>query len=75
MCVCLSVSVRVPECECVCAGEEFDAAAVIVTVPLGCLKAGDVAFKPTLPSWKTDAIQKLGYGNLNKVTPIPIFGA
>ncbi len=49
------------------AGEEFEGAAVIVTVPLGCLKSGDITFTPALPSWKTEAIQKLGFGNLNKV--------
>ena len=40
---------------------------MIVTVPLGCLKTGDIAFKPSLPAWKLDAIEKLGFGNLNKV--------
>ena len=48
-------------------GEEFEGAAVIVTVPLGCLKSGDITFTPPLPAWKTEAIQKLGFGNLNKV--------
>ncbi|KAL0040091.1 hypothetical protein WJX79_005960 [Trebouxia sp. C0005] len=48
-------------------GEEFEGAAVIVTVPLGCLKSGDITFTPALPAWKTEAIQKLGFGNLNKV--------
>ena len=49
------------------AGEVFDGAAVIVTVPLGCLKAGTIAFDPPLPDWKASAIAKLGFGNLNKV--------
>lgn len=40
---------------------------MIVTLPLGCLKARDISFQPALPEWKTDAIEKLGYGNLNKV--------
>lgn len=40
---------------------------MIVTLPLGCLKAGDVQFQPALPEWKTDAIARLGNGNLNKV--------
>ena len=40
---------------------------MIITLPLGCLKAGDIDFQPALPEWKTDAIAKLGYGNLNKV--------
>lgn len=50
-----------------CSGQEYEGAAVIVTVPLGCLKAGDIAFQPPLPPWKTEAIEKLGFGNLNKV--------
>lgn len=48
-------------------GDEFEGEAVIVTVPLGCLKAGDITFQPPMPSWKTEAIEKLGFGNLNKV--------
>jgi lysine-specific histone demethylase 1 len=27
-----------------------------------------VNFNPPLPDWKKEAIQRLGYGNLNKVT-------
>ncbi len=54
-------------------GEEFEGAAVIVTVPLGCLKSGDITFTPALPSWKTEAVQKLGFGNLNKVGRRQIF--
>ena len=56
-------------------GQEFEGAAVIVTVPLGCLKSGDITFAPALPSWKTEAIQKLGFGNLNKVGGRQIFMA
>ncbi|XP_032685296.1 lysine-specific histone demethylase 1A isoform X2 [Odontomachus brunneus] len=45
--------------------------AVLVTLPLGVLKAysppSGVAFHPPLPEWKTQAIQRLGFGNLNKV--------
>ncbi len=41
--------------------------AVVVTVPLGCLKAGDVRFQPPLPEEKQAAIRGLGYGLLNKV--------
>jgi len=33
---------------------EFDA--VVVTVPLGVLKAGDIAFDPALPNDKQNAI-------------------
>lgn len=49
------------------AGESIWADAVVVTVPLGVLKAGGLAFDPPLPQWKQDAVQKLGFGDLNKV--------
>ena len=55
----------------VCVGDEYEGAAVIVSVPLGCLKAGDITFQPPMPSWKTEAIEKLGFGNLNKVGQMP----
>jgi len=48
-------------------GEEIEGSTVIVTIPLGCLKAGDVAFNPPLGASKAAAIQRLGFGNLNKV--------
>jgi monoamine oxidase len=48
-------------------GEAFDASLVLVTVPLGVLKAGDVKFEPQLPAWKADAVARLGFGDLNKV--------
>jgi polyamine oxidase len=40
---------------------------VIVTIPLGVLKAGAVAFDPPLPDAKQAAIERLGFGLLNKV--------
>lgn len=42
--------------------------AVVVTVPLGVLKAGDIKFVPELPAWKQDAVRKLGFGDLNKAS-------
>lgn len=48
-------------------GEVFEGNAALVTVPLGVLKAGRIQFQPPLPSWKQDAIQRLGFGDLNKV--------
>lgn len=48
-------------------GAEFACDAVVVTVPLGVLKAGSIRFVPELPGWKQDAIRKLGFGDLNKV--------
>jgi len=40
---------------------------VLVTVPLGVLKAGKIQFSPALPQEKTKAIQALGMGILNKL--------
>ena len=41
--------------------------AAIMTVPLGVLQAQAIQFEPSLPPWKQEAVQALGYGNLNKV--------
>lgn len=40
---------------------------VIVTVPLGVLKAGTITFDPPLPAAKRAAIARLGFGVLDKV--------
>ncbi|MCX2934108.1 FAD-dependent oxidoreductase [Mycobacterium sp. CVI_P3] len=40
---------------------------VLVTVPLGILKAGTITFDPPLPEAKRNAIERLGFGLLNKV--------
>ena len=53
-------------------GEVLKASQVILTAPLGVLKSGSVAFRPSLPSWKTGPIQRLGFGILNKV--VLVFG-
>jgi len=45
---------------------EFRADQVVITLPLGVLKAGSVRFEPGLPSGKKEAIAKLGMGVLNK---------
>ena len=44
--------------------------AVLCTRPLGVLKQQPpaVQFVPPLPEWKTSAVQRMGFGNLNKVT-------
>ena len=48
--------------------ETDTADAVLVTVPLGCLKeTAPTLFEPHLPDWKLNAIKRLGFGNLNKV--------
>nr|CAD7586100.1 unnamed protein product [Timema genevievae] len=51
--------------------------AILVTLPLGVLKQAidssnqnvinTIQFVPALPEWKVSAIQRLGFGNLNKV--------
>ncbi|XP_064615884.1 lysine-specific histone demethylase 1A-like [Liolophura sinensis] len=48
--------------------------AVLCTLPLGvlkeCVRGGginSVQFLPPLPEWKTSAVQRMGFGNLNKV--------
>jgi hypothetical protein len=41
--------------------------AVVVTVPLGVLKAGGLAFNPPLPPRKRAAVSRLGFGQLEKV--------
>jgi monoamine oxidase len=48
-------------------GDVQSADAVLVTVPLGVLKAGTIAFDPPLPDDKLDAIDRLGMGHLSKV--------
>ncbi|CAF4532100.1 unnamed protein product [Rotaria sp. Silwood2] len=40
---------------------------VLLTIPLGCLKSNSIIFSPSLPQWKEEAIQKMGFGLLNKV--------
>ncbi|XP_065649185.1 lysine-specific histone demethylase 1A isoform X2 [Hydra vulgaris] len=48
----------------------FKADAVLCTLPLGVLKQCSppaVYFIPPLPDWKTGAIERMGFGNLNKV--------
>lgn len=41
---------------------------VLVTIPLGVLKSGDVRFVPALPPSKREAIAKIAVGHQNKVT-------
>ncbi|KAF9622233.1 hypothetical protein IFM89_030275 [Coptis chinensis] len=48
-------------------GNEFTGDAVLITVPLGCLKANTINFSPSLPEWKQSSIHQLGFGVLNKV--------
>lgn len=48
-------------------GEVHECGIVIVTVSLGILQSHNIKFKPCLPEWKLDAIDAVGFGNLNKV--------
>ena len=48
-------------------GEVFEGSACVVTVPLGCLKNGDVTFSPPLSANKTASVARLGFGRLNKI--------
>ncbi len=45
----------------------FQANYVIVTVPLGVLKADTIQFSPKLPEQKRNAIKQLGMGTYNKI--------
>jgi hypothetical protein len=59
-------------------GMELEADLVVVTLPLGVLKAGDVKFSPPLPDWKAGAVERLGFGHLNKVVlqfPVKFWGS
>ena len=48
-------------------GQDTQADAVIVTVPLGVLKTDHIRFVPALPKQKRAAIERLGMGLLDKV--------
>ncbi|KAG6414918.1 hypothetical protein SASPL_122295 [Salvia splendens] len=48
-------------------GQEYQGDMVLCTVPLGVLKRGTIDFEPELPQRKMDAIDRLGFGLLNKV--------
>ncbi|MCJ1306597.1 hypothetical protein MMC25_000240 [Agyrium rufum] len=48
-------------------GSSYDATKVVFAAPLGVLKSQSVNFQPALPSWKSSAIRRLGFGLLNKV--------
>ncbi|XP_044473727.1 lysine-specific histone demethylase 1 homolog 2-like [Mangifera indica] len=55
----------------VIAGDQvFQADIVLCTVPLGVLKKGTIKFEPELPQRKLAAIERLGFGLLNKVAMV-----
>lgn len=45
----------------------FQGAHVIVTIPLGVLKAQTISFDPPLPDWKLEAIENVGVGVVEKI--------
>ena len=49
------------------ANAEFRAAYAVVTVPLGVLAAGRIAFDPPLPPRKNEALSRLAMGTVNKL--------
>jgi monoamine oxidase len=48
-------------------GQVIRSRVVLVTVPLGCLKHHTITFMPSLPSWKVDAINTMGFGDTDKI--------
>lgn len=48
-------------------GQEYRAARVVITVPVGVLKSGAIRFSPSLPYAKQQALALMGMGTLNKV--------
>lgn len=48
-------------------GDVYAGSHVVVTVPLGVLQAGHIAFEPALPDRKREAIARMGMGRLEKV--------
>ncbi|KEQ86158.1 hypothetical protein M438DRAFT_270350, partial [Aureobasidium pullulans EXF-150] len=51
-------------------GEVFEADQVVLTSPLGVLKTQTIGFEPPLPDWKLGAIDRMGFGLLNKVVMV-----
>ncbi|XP_065862171.1 lysine-specific histone demethylase 1 homolog 2 [Euphorbia lathyris] len=54
----------------ICGEQVFQADMVLCTVPLGVLKKRTIKFEPELPRRKLDAIDRLGFGLLNKVAMV-----
>lgn len=47
--------------------KSYYADAVLVSVPVGVLKANSIRFNPPLPDWKEQAIERIGFGLFNKI--------
>ncbi|EEH20791.1 hypothetical protein PABG_03022 [Paracoccidioides brasiliensis Pb03] len=48
-------------------GEIIHPDRIVFTAPLGVLKKESIKFEPPLPQWKTGAVNRLGFGTMNKV--------
>ncbi|UJR11112.1 hypothetical protein I4U23_015294 [Adineta vaga] len=48
-------------------GQIYRADYVLLTVPLGVLKSKGIEFYPTLPQWKLNAIDRIGFGHYEKI--------
>lgn len=48
-------------------GEQVHVDRCVISVPLGCLKRRSMQFIPDLPKWKSDSIDRLEFGVVNKV--------
>jgi monoamine oxidase len=48
-------------------GQIYRSEFVLLTVPLGVLKAKQIQFKPSLPQWKLNVIDRIGFGIFEKV--------
>ncbi|MEJ0053503.1 MAG: NAD(P)/FAD-dependent oxidoreductase [bacterium] len=49
-------------------GAVYDAAKVVITIPLGVLKTGKLTFNPDLPASFNEAVSKIGFGDSTKLT-------
>ncbi|CAF1937084.1 unnamed protein product [Rotaria magnacalcarata] len=48
-------------------GETIQAKYILITVPLGCLKQETISFEPSLPQWKQNVIDAMGFGDTDKI--------
>ena len=53
-------------------GKVLTADNVLVTVPIAVLQKANIKFTPALPTKKQKAIQKIGAGLIEKVSPVEI---
>ncbi|KHJ34954.1 putative vacuolar protein sorting 33a-like protein [Erysiphe necator] len=56
-----------PKARIECQDGIIEADCIVSTIPLGVLKQQSIQFEPALPEWKKGAIQRIGYGVLNKI--------